>query len=51
MKMTAQEKLLDVLLYFGYTEAEAHMLLAQFLEEEAEIYVECMRDIRKQSYS
>lgn len=51
MKTTAHEILINSLIEIGYSWEDATMLLAWFLEEEAELYVECMNDIRRQSYS
>ena len=51
MKTFAQEILILSLIETGYSYEDAAMLLARFLEEETELYIECMKDIRKQSYS
>ena len=40
--MTALEKLENILSKYGLSEDDINYLLAQFLEEEAELYIECM---------
>ena len=40
--MEALEKLENILSEYGLSEEDINYLLAQFLEEEAEFYVECM---------
>ena len=43
--MTALEKLKNILSECGLTEDDINYLLGQFLEEEAELYVECMNSL------
>lgn len=38
----AAEKIFDVLVASGMSENDAYSLLVQYLEEEAEVYVECL---------
>ena len=45
IKETAHERLLSIIKTCGYSETEGEMLLAQFLEEEARIYLESMHEV------
>ena len=45
--MTALEKLETILSKQGLSEDDINYLLAQFLEEEAELYVECMKSLKE----
>lgn len=40
--MSAYDELFDILSESGLNESDIHMLLGRFLEEEADMYVECM---------
>lgn len=44
--MTALEKLENILSKYGLSEEDINYLLGQFLEEEAELYVECMNSLK-----
>lgn len=45
--MSSLEKLEIILSRFGFSEEDINYLLAQFLEEEAELYIECMNYLNK----
>ena len=50
--MKAFEKLEGILSNYGLSDEEINNLLAEFLEEEAEPYVECMNLVKtKENYS
>ena len=38
----AAEKIFDILVASGMSDSDAYALLVQYLEEEAEVYVECL---------
>lgn len=46
--MSAMEKLSSILLDYGMVNDDINMLLGKFLEEEAEVYVECISIIKEQ---
>lgn len=45
MEKSAHERLLDILTAYGLSINEAEDILAKFLEEEAETYVEAMESL------
>lgn len=47
MEQTTQEILIAILMAYGYTKIEALHLLGRFLEEEAELYIECMKYVEE----
>ena len=47
--MSALEKLENILSDCGLSEDDINYLLAQFLEEEAELYVQCMKALKLDS--
>ena len=40
------EIILDALVKAGYTENDALSILARYLEEEAELFIECMKTVK-----
>lgn len=47
--MSSLEKLEIILFKFGLSEEDINYLLAQFLEEEAELYIDCMKSLKNTS--
>ena len=45
--MEALEKLENILSEYGLSEEDINYLLAQFLEEEAQLYIECMNLLKE----
>ena len=45
--MEALEKLENILSEYGLSEIEINYLLAQFLEEEAQLYIDCMNSSKE----
>lgn len=45
--MKALERLENILLEHGLSEDDINYLLAQFLEEEAQLYIDCMNSLKE----